>query len=197
MRMGFDLDDVVFSTLPGLLEEGIRLGVIPDGVTPGDVSGLIDDQWGISSHDMKRILSLDFYDGLTAVEEVVDDIRRWISDGEVVFFITSRTDDYTPGVADVTRRCVDRYGLLSDSAGIIHQRSSKKWETARDLLLNSFVDDMPHVIRPMVGVVPRTYLLATDTNRKVDDLRRWTWSEVRDGIEEFRRSSRCLALVSD
>lgn len=188
MRMGFDLDDVVFISLPGILDEGIRLGLIPDWVEPHHINGRVEEQWGISAEDMRRLLSVDFFERLKPNNEVVSDIQRWIDEGEEVFFITSRSDDFTPGIITSTAGCVERCGLLRGSKGVYHERSRTKWRLARDLELVSFVDDMPHVIRPMAGVIPHAYLLANEHNRDAEDVRRWSWAEVREDIETVRRS---------
>lgn len=186
MRMGFDLDDVVFISLPGILEEGIRLGLIPDWVKPHHIKGRIEEQWNISMEDMQRLLSVDFFERLSPNAEVVSDIQRWIDEGEDIFFITSRSEDFTPGVVASTAECIDQCGLLEGARGVYHERSRTKWRLARDLELVSFVDDMPHVIRPMVGVIPHAYLLANEHNREAEDLQRWEWAEVRAEIERIR-----------
>ena len=197
MRMGFDLDDVVFYTLRGLLDEGIRLGFIPDWVKPEHIEGRVEDQWNISDENMQRLLSVEFFEGLGQNDEVVNDINRWMEEGEHIFFITSRSDDFSPGIVECTAGSLDQCGLLRGAKGVYHQRSSKKWELARDLGLVSFVDDMPHVIRPMVGVLQQPMLLENEHNSNVTDIRRWSWAEVRDEIERLRQSSMCRVSESD
>ena len=188
MRMGFDLDDVVFISLPGIIDEGIRLGLIPDWVKPHHINGRVEDQWNISMEDMRRLLSVDFFERLSPNAEVVSDIRRWIDEGEDVFFITSRSEDFTPGIVASTAGCVDQCGLLRGARGIYHESSGKKWSLAKGLDIVSFVDDMPHVIRPMIDVIPHAYLLANEHNRETEDLQRWEWADVRNEIERLRRS---------
>ena len=186
MKIGFDLDDVVFDSISGFVDEGISLGLIPSGTTPNDLEGKLEDQFCICDDDMKNLLNVEMYDKIEAFDEIVTDILRWMKQGEEVFFVTARTDKYTPGIEGVTANCLDRIGLLEGASGVHHIRSSKKHELCKDLGIDVFVDDMPHIIRLMEGCVPHLYLKESPQNTRVSDLKRWSWKEIREEIDALR-----------
>jgi len=187
MRMGFDLDGVVADSLPQMVAEGQRIGCIPRGVVLGEIRGKLEDRFGISDDDMKRMLTREVYLRSAPVPEIVSDVRRWMDEGHDVHFVTARTEDFTPGVQATTVEWLDEHGLWIDCAGLHHVRSSKKWLFLKRAAIPIFVDDMTHVIRPMVGVVPHPFLLASEENvdAEAEGIRRWSWGEIRVEIDRL------------
>lgn len=187
MLMGFDLDGVVIDSLPQMVAEGQRIGCIPMGVALGEIRGKLEDRFGISDDDMKRILTREVYIRSAPVPEVVIDIRRWMDDGHSVHFVTARTDDFTPGVQATTIEWLDENGLWIDCAGLHHVRSRHKWIFLKRARIPIFVDDMVHVVRPMIGVIPHPFLLAAEQNVEAEDegIRRWSWGEIRAEIDRL------------
>lgn len=191
MKMGFDLDGVVIDSLPEMVKEGQRLGCIPQTADARIVSGRLEEEFCISVDDMKRILTPEVYMRSQPMAEIVETIQRWMEDGHQIHFVTARGDEWTPGVEKVTVDWLYRYGLYELCAGIHHVRSSKKWAFLKEAGIHVFVDDMPHVIRPMVGVIRHPFLLAVDQNRwaEGEGVRRWSWDEIRTEIDRLSDES--------
>lgn len=191
MRMGFDLDGVVIDSLPEMVKEGQRLGCIPRTADARIVSGRLEEEYCISVDDMKRILTPEVYMRSRPVDEIVSTIQRWMDEGHQVHFVTARGDEWTPGVERVTAEWLCRHGLYEPCAGVHHVRSSMKWSFLKRMGIGIFVDDMPHVIKPMMGVIDHPYLLAVEQNRWAEDegMRRWSWDEIRTEIDRLSAES--------
>jgi len=191
MRMGFDLDGVVIDSLPEMVKEGQRLGCIPKTADARIVSGRLEEEFSISVDDMKRILTSEVYMRSRPVDEIVSTIQRWMEEGHQVHFVTARGDEWTPGVEKVTVDWLHKHGLYDPCAGVHHVRSSKKWAFLKAAGIHVFVDDMPHVIRPMIGIIHHPFLLAVDQNTwaEGEGMRRWSWDEIRTEIDRLSDES--------
>jgi hypothetical protein len=188
--MGFDLDGVLVDLMPEILIEGQKLGMIPRDVTLAEIEGNIEVQFDIGEDNMSRILTLGLFRRAKPIQPAVKDVRRWIEEGADVYYITARNEDRSPGLHDVCRDWLDEHGIYEGSRNCIHSRSIKKWEVAKDLKLDVFVDDFEKVIGPMKKVVPHCFLVAAAHNADFEGPERMTWSEIREKIDSLLLSKR-------
>ena len=104
------------------------------------------------------------------------------------YAMTNSHEDFAETAAFYARdrEFIDKELEMGDKS-ILHPLLRKKFEFLVDSDIQVFVDDMPHVIRTMIGVIAHPYLLAVCENQWVEaeGLRRWAWGEIRAEIDRL------------
>ena len=192
--IGSDIDGVIADIDKAMVTEAKRIKLIPPDATYDCSCGRIEDHFGWSSDDFGKILSPHMFRRAEPIMPVVSALRRWMEQGTPVLFVTARFDR----LQDVTLAYLDEHGLLKPSLGCVHSRSAEKVEVARERGVTIFLDDYHRVIRPMVGVIPHPFLLASAWNLNVDDdLTVWRWEDAEREIERLLSEDEAVEAISD
>lgn len=188
--IGLDIDGVLADLVTGILDSCVKKGMISSDVKFEDITEWeMCDLLGITSDQLKASLCGDTYRTVGEHFEVVEDVKRWIEMGVPVIYVTARSEDWAPGIKDMTMQWLDEKGLLQGTLGVKYSSAMKKHKVVKKLGINIFVDDHPQTIGLMKGQV-RSYLLARPWNQKASP--RYEWSDIRrmiDGEINLRRGA--------
>ena len=192
--IGSDIDGVIADIDAAMLREAKLLGLAPEDATYDCSCGRIEDHFGWTDTQFSMILSPRMFRRAEPIMPVVEALRRWMARGTPVLFVTARYDR----LQDVTREYLDELHLLAPSLGCVHRRSVEKVEVAQERGLTIFLDDYHRVIRPMLGVVPHPFLLASEWNLNADnDLRVWRWHEAEAEIERLLSEDDAVEAIGE
>lgn len=183
LRIGFDIDGVLCSIIPECLAAGKKYGLIPENVQISDICDDFKKQFNWSENDKNMVFNADFYKGLVAHQNVIKTIKKWLSDGHYILYITARQSDN-----EIHNACVDwlkENAIYDGSGGCIHEHSSLKYIKAEEHNLQIFIDDHPKVIKTMIGKIKHPFLMEGPINHGCLDGYRYSWDEIKEKIEKL------------
>lgn len=181
LKLGFDIDGVLCSIIPELIEAAKKHNLIPKNIKISDIHDDLRKQFNLPDNSFDNALSAEFYSQLTPYENVIKDIQRWINNGHYVVFVTARS----VSIKETTLEWLGKYNLLEKSKGCLHCPSAEKYKTIKELELDVFVDDYPKVIKTLIDIVPYLFLMKGPINQGHIDEYRHDWEEIRDYIDQL------------
>ena len=192
--IGSDIDGVIANIDKAMVTEAKRIKLIPPEATYDCSCGRIEDHFGWSEKEFRKVLTPAMFRRVEPIMPVVSALRRWMERGTPVLFVTARFDR----LRNVTREYLDELDLLGPSLGCVHSRSAEKVGVAQERGVTIFLDDYHRVIRPMVGVVPHPFLLASAWNLNADnDLTVWRWEAAEAEIERLLAEDETVETIGD
>jgi len=178
MKLGFDLDGVVFNSTPAFVAEGVRLGLIPPEVTAGDITHWdLGDQFGLQPEVACAMWAPEVYGRAVIYKEALPALRKLKSMGAELWFITARCGQFhdAEAVQEVTRAQLGQYGLL-DGSNIIWSPTADKAAEVDRHKLDHYVDDHPLPIELLYeSGYQGAWLMARRWNENVYGLPRTNW----------------------
>ncbi|MBR1376851.1 MAG: hypothetical protein IJ565_03455 [Bacilli bacterium] len=180
MRIGIDIDDTITNTIETMDNYA---SIYDSSITIRKDKYRIPDRYNWDQYKcedflknyMEQIIS-----NVSLKEDAVKYINKLHDEGNTIYFITARSDKYSPNVPNITLDYLKNIGIKYDSI-ITHSRFKDK--ECIDNNIDIMIDDSPRHAIECVKAGINFIIMDNDYNKDIDALRGHNWEEIYEIIK--------------